>query len=86
MARIAIVRSFSRVLLTGILCSMIAVDVGAQGQPDVPADSYTFNQSVPVNIRKSNKAIVQMMLLGIDLNGIRVMSPQGKAIDRKSVV
>ena len=81
MARIAIFRSFSRVLLTAILCSMIAVDVGAQGQPDVPADSYTFNQSVPVNIRKSNKAIVQMMLLGIDLNGIRVMSPQGKAME-----
>ncbi|MFO1041900.1 MAG: hypothetical protein U0941_08955 [Planctomycetaceae bacterium] len=81
MARIAIFRSFSRFLLTAILCSIIAVDVGAQGQPDVPADSYTFNQPVPVNIRKSNKAIIQMMLLGIDLNGIRVMSPQGKAME-----
>lgn len=81
MARLAIHHPFSRLLVAAIVCSITVADVGAQVQPDAPTDSYTFNQPVPVNIRKSNKAIVQMMLLGIDLNGIRVMSAQGKTFE-----
>lgn len=81
MARLAIHHPFSRLLVAAIVCFITVADVGAQGQPEAPADSYTFNQPVPVNIRKSNKAIVQMMLLGIDLNGIRVMSAQGKTME-----
>ncbi len=81
MARLDFRRSYSYSVVVAFICFVAVADVGAQGQPDVPTDSYTFNQPVPVNIRKSNKAIVQMMLLGIDLNGIRVMSAQGKTFE-----
>lgn len=81
MVRLDFRRSNFYPVVVAFICFVAVADVDAQGQPDVQTDSYTFNQPVPVNIRKSNKAIVQMMLLGIDLNGIRVMSAQGKTFE-----
>lgn len=50
-------------------------------QPAASKDSFRFNQPIPVNIRKSNNAVIQMMLLGIDLKSISVMSPQGRTFE-----
>ena len=74
-------QSASRSLLAALLLFGLAVDVGAQEQPESKTESFQFNQPIPVVIRMSNRGVVQMMLLGINLDGISVMSPQGKTLE-----
>lgn len=54
---------------------------GGQGQAQASTDSYRFQQPIPVTIRRTNNAVVQALLVGIDLNNITVMSPQGRTIE-----
>ncbi len=57
-----------------------AVDVAVTAQ-EPAANSFRFNQPIPVTIRKTNNAILTTLLVGIDEKGITVMSPQGKTIE-----
>lgn len=53
-----------------------------EGEPQAsPDESYRFSQPIPVNIRKSNNAVLQAMLVGIDLTNITIMTPQGRTLE-----
>lgn len=65
------------VLLTAVAICLLTCGAFAQ---EAASDSFTFSQPIPVTIRMSNNAIVQVMLLGLDQDGISVMSPQGKQL------
>jgi hypothetical protein len=52
-----------------------------QGQEQASTDSFRFNQPIPVNIRKSNNAVLQAMLAGIDEDKITIITPQGRTLE-----
>ena len=70
-------RCFTSLLLLALVG---AVDVEAPAQ-EPAANSFRFNQPIPVTIRKTNNSILTTLLVGIDEKGITVMSPQGKTIE-----
>jgi hypothetical protein len=72
--------SGSRLALLVFACLVGTTDLVVLGQEAAPT-SFKFNQPIPVVIRKSNNSIANMMLLGINENGITVMSAAGKTFE-----
>ena len=70
-------RCFTSLLLLALIGT---ADVAATAQ-EPAANSFRFNQPIPVTIRKTNNSILTTLLVGIDEKGITVMSPQGKTIE-----
>ena len=74
----------SRLGITTVSLLLLALvgmaDIVAQAQ-EAAANSYRFNQPIPVTIRKSNNSILQTLLVGINETGITVMSPQGRTVE-----
>jgi hypothetical protein len=66
--------SFLLLVLAGV------TDIVVQAQ-EPAANSFRFNQPIPVTIRKTNNSIIQTMLVGIDEKGITVMAPFGKTVE-----
>ncbi len=63
-----------------LLALVGTADVAAVAQ-EPAANSFRFNQPIPVTIRKTNNSILTTLLVGIDEKGITVMTPQGKTIE-----
>ena len=57
-----------------------SADVGVQAQ-EASTNSFQFRQPVRVTLRMANNSVIQSTLVGIDENGISVMSQQGKRIE-----
>lgn len=60
-------------------CMAGAFEARAQDET-APADSYQFNQPIPVVIRMANNGVVQTLLVGIDAEGLSVITPQGRQL------
>lgn len=64
-----------------VLLGCLAGAFEAWAQDEVaPADSYQFSQPIPVVIRMANNGVLQSMLVGIDAEGLSVITPQGRPL------
>ena len=60
---------------------VLCLDGTAAEAQEAGANSFRFNQPIPVTIRRSNNSVVQTFLVGIDATNVTVANAQGRQIE-----